>query len=413
MSVINIRKAQRSGARLVIMLAGVSGGGKTRTALEIAYGLTNREPGKIGFIDTENRRGSLYSNVFKAETEGRAHPSDEPFLIGDLYAPFSPARYAEAIHAFQKLGVEVLIIDSGSHEWEGIGGAVDIAEAGNPKLPNWNKAKAEHKRFMNAMLTCDMHVILCLRAREKAKPERQVIDGKDKLVYVDMGLQAITEKNVLFEATVSLMVHDNGRRQDVVKCPGELLPVLGRGEGHITDNDGIRLRKWVDGGTALDPKVENWRNRLISITERGQAYVEECWGKVPAEIQAELGADFLAMLKASAAEYERQAREAKEDDGGAGELNDALGVAAGQAASQPPPADPTEDPEPAPAADPEAPAETAAPRQDPPPPANDNTPPARPARGRRAAGSNPPPTSPKPEPPANPPPAKASGKDLF
>lgn len=309
MSVIEIRKARREGARLVIMLAGVSGSGKTRTALELAHGLANFAPSKIGFLDAENRRGSLYADVLPA-----------PFLIGDLYAPFSPQRYMDAIDAFQKAGVEVLIIDSGSHEWEGIGGCVDIAESGNPRLPNWNKAKGEHKRFMNKLLTCDMHVILCLRAREKAKPEKQIVDGREKTVYVDMGLQAITEKNVLFEATASLMLHDAGKLQDVIKCPGELLQILGRGKGYLTAADGQAIRRWVDGAQQLDPKVEQYRNRLLSITEKGAAYVEESWGKVPAEIRAALGDEFKRTLIASASEYERQAREAK-DDGGVGDLN--------------------------------------------------------------------------------------------
>lgn len=323
MSVITIREAQREGARLVIMLAGVSGSGKTRTALEIAYGLSRRQPRKIGFIDTENRRGSLYADVF-ADPK-RADRSTEPFKIGDLVAPFSPARYIEAIHAFQAAGVEVLVVDSGTHEWEGIGGCIDIAESGNPRLPNWNKAKAEHKRFMNALLTCDMHVILCLRAREKAKPEKQIVDGREKTVFVDMGLQAITEKNVLFEATASLMLHDEGQRQEVIKCPGALRHLLGRGKGYITTEDGAAVRAWVDGGQQLDPAVEKYRNRLLSITERGTAHVDECWRQVPAEIQSALGAQFLATLRASASEYERQALEAR-DDGGVGDLNAALGA---------------------------------------------------------------------------------------
>ncbi len=36
MAVLNIRKAKREGARLVIGLAGISGGGNTRTAIELA-----------------------------------------------------------------------------------------------------------------------------------------------------------------------------------------------------------------------------------------------------------------------------------------------------------------------------------------------------------------------------------------
>lgn len=330
MSVTTIRKARRSGARLLIMLAGVSGSGKTRTALEIGYGLTNRDPSKIGVLDAENRRGSLYSDVFAKPD--RPDRSDEPFLIGDLFSPFSPDRYVEAIHQFQREGVRVLIIDSASHEWEGIGGCIEIAEGNNPNKPNWAKGKAAHKKFMNAVLTCDMDIILCFRAREKAKPERQMVDGKEKLVYVPLGLQPITEQNVLFEATVSLMLHDCGTRQDVVKCPDVLLPYLGRGTGHITADDGAALRQWVDGAEPVDPKVEKWRNRLISITDHGVAHVERCWAEVPKGMQAKLGLAFKATLIASASEYEKQAKEAN----GGGDHDNLADLNAAVAGAKPP-----------------------------------------------------------------------------
>lgn len=340
MNVINIRQAEREGARLVVMLASTSGDGKTRTALELAYGLANFDLSKVGVLDTENRRGSLYSDVFSDPK--RADRSDTPFLIGDLYAPFSPQRYSDAIQAFQKLGVEVLIIDSGSHEWEGIGGCIDIAEAGNPRLPNWNKAKGEHKRFMNTLLTCDMHVILCLRAREKAVPEKRMVNGQEKVVYVDQGLQAITEKNVLFEATASLMLHDQGTRQTITKCPAALLSILGRGEGHLTPKDGQALRRWVDGAQQLDPKVEAYRNRLLSITDQGVEHVNTCWDQVPDDIRETLGPEFKSTLIASASEYARQRREAK-DDGGLGNLNAAI-AGAGVASTEPPANDNNPDP---------------------------------------------------------------------
>lgn len=320
--VLEIRQARREGARVLIILAGVSGSGKTYTALELALGMANRDPSKIGFLDTENRRGSLYADIFS--DPARKDRTDEPFLIGDLFAPFSPQRYIDAIHAFQEAGVKVLVIDSGSHEWEGIGGCVDIAEAGNPKLPNWNKAKAEHKRFMNAMLTCDMDIILCLRAREKSKPEKRMVDGREKTVYIDMGLQAITEKNVLFEATASLMLHEEGTRQDVVKCPGPIREFLARGEGYITAEDGAGIRRWIDGGCKLDPAVERYRNRLLSVTENGAAYIRESWSKVPQEIRTSLGEEFLASLVASAEAHEAHQASAREEQSAADVLNAAM-----------------------------------------------------------------------------------------
>ena len=309
MSILQIRKAKREGARLIIGLAGPSGEGKTFSALLLAYGLARGDGTKVGVLDTENRRGSLYADeplfgMVKKQLGMKANP--EPFLIGDLYAPFSPSRYIEAIKEFQAAGVEVLVIDSATHEYEGTGGCIEIAEAGNPKIPNWNRAKAEHKRFMNAVLQCDMHVIFCVRAREKATPEK--VDGKT--VFRDLGMQPIQEKNFMFEMTASLMLRDSGARQDVMKCPADLRGIMGRGEGYLTAADGLALRAWVDGAKQLDPNVERYRNALQMKTEAGVSAVRDAWGKTPDAIKQALGDGFLKTLLAAATEYDNQQPEA-------------------------------------------------------------------------------------------------------
>jgi len=115
-------------------------------------------------------------------------------MIGDLVPPFSPARYAQAIKEFQEKGIKVLVIDSGSHEWEGEGGCEDIANASllaGKKMANWVGAKRDHKSFMNTLLHCDMNVIVCLRAREKT-------DFKNPDKPVSLGIQPICEKNFMF-----------------------------------------------------------------------------------------------------------------------------------------------------------------------------------------------------------------------
>lgn len=354
MGIIQIRPAQREGARLVIGLSGVSGSGKTYTALQLAYGLANGKADKVGFLDTENRRGSLYADALP-----------QPFLIADLYAPFSPARYSEAIAEFQRAGVEVLVIDSVTHEWEGIGGAQEIAEAGNPRLPNWNRAKAEHKRFMNALLTCDMHVIVCIRAREKAKPEKVFEGGKEKTVYVDLGLQPIQEKNFVFELTAGLMLHDAGTRQDPLKIPADLVPILGRGTGYLTAKDGRAIRAWVDGAKRLDPAVERGRNAVIMASQSGEAAMREAWGALTKDVKAALGVEFRDAQLEAARGFDRLAAEAAAASAGPG-VSDAF---AASGADEPPAAamqthspDPGEPGYRAPAATPPAPAAEPAPK---------------------------------------------------
>lgn len=303
MAILNIRPAVREGARLVIGLIGTSGSGKTFTALQLAYGLSNGNASKIGLLDTENRRGSLYADSVK---NSKGEP--QQFLIADLYAPFSPQRYSQAIKEFQAEGVEVLVVDSGSHEWEGEGGCEDIADDGG-RVANWKKAKREHKRFMNTLLTCDMHIILCLRAREKTS-------FKDPKSPISLGLQPICEKNVPFELTASIMMHDQGMRQDVLKCPADLVPFLGRGDGYLTPKDGLNVRRWVDGAQQLDPEVERSRNTILSITGDGLAAVNDAWGQLDNKTKKALGQQFIDMARSSAEEFDRQAieRSAGADD---------------------------------------------------------------------------------------------------
>lgn len=281
-----VRKAQRQGARLLIQLSGVSGSGKTFTALQLAYGLAGQDANKVVMIDTENRRGSLYANALP-----------QPFNIIDFYAPFSPARYIEAISAAVNAGAEVIVIDSVTHEWESEGGCEWIAN--QSRFPDWKRAKAEHKRFMTYMLQSPAHIIACTRAREK-------VDFSDPKNPLKLGIQPIQEKNFSYEATVSLLMHDQGIRQDVLKCPAELQAVLGRSDGYIGAKDGLALRQWVDGGAAVDPAIEHHRGLLLNATERGLKALGNAWASAPVSVQKALGESFKEQLKASAKAYDEQ-----------------------------------------------------------------------------------------------------------
>lgn len=281
-----IRKAQRQGARLLIQLSGVSGSGKTYTALQLAYGLAGNNADKVVLIDTENRRGSLYANALP-----------QPFNIIDFYAPFSPARYIQAIEAACNAGAEVIVIDSVTHEWESEGGCEWIAN--QTRFPDWKRAKAEHKRFMTYMLQSPAHIIACTRARDK-------VDFSDPKNPKPLGIQPIQEKNFSYEATVSLMMHDQGRRQDVLKCPAELQAVLGRGQGYLGADDGLALRQWVDGAAKVDPAIEHHRGLLLNVTEQGLQALQAAWQSTPANVRKALGDKFKDQLKAAAAEYDAQ-----------------------------------------------------------------------------------------------------------
>lgn len=287
-----IRTAERQGARLLIQLSGVSGSGKTFSALQLAYGLAGGDASKVIGIDTENRRMSLNADIL---------PGGAKFRTIDFYAPFSPERYIQAIEAACKAGAEVIVIDSVTHEWESEGGCEWIAN--QTRFPDWKRAKAEHKRFMTYMLQSPAHIIACTRAREK-------VDFSDPKNPRPLGIQPIQEKNFSFEATVSLLMHDQGSRQDVLKCPSELQAIMGRGDGYITAEDGMALRAWVDGGTKVDPKIEHARGMLLNAAEGGVDSLRAAWEATPKGVQKALGKAFIESAKASAGAFDVQRKEA-------------------------------------------------------------------------------------------------------
>ncbi|QHJ83883.1 MAG: hypothetical protein [Caudoviricetes sp.] len=284
MGILTIKPATRAGSKVVIGIAGTSGSGKTYTALKIARGMVS-SPAEVGLLDTENGRGRLYSSIL-----------DGQFMHADLYAPFSPARYRQAIKEFQDAGVKVLVIDSASHEWEGDGGCEEIAAAG-VKVANWKLAKSEHKKFMSALLQSNMHIIVCLRAREKTS----FVNPK---APQSLGMQPVCEKNFMFEMTASMMMWNEGRQQEFLKLPEALHEVFGNGDGYLNESHGKSLMDWVNKGDPVDEEFEHWRSTLQMAAGDGVASLNEMVKSIPESVKPKIRGIW-SQLKSSAEEFDR------------------------------------------------------------------------------------------------------------
>lgn len=272
MGILNIRPVKIGQSKIVIGIAGQSGGGKTYTALQIARGMVD-DPKEIGFLDTENGRGSLYANILDGE-----------FMIGDLYPPFSPMRYAQAIKEFQDSGVKVLVIDSVTHEWEGDGGCDDIANApkadGTPrKIADWNTAKREHKKFMNTLLQTNMNIIACIRAREKT-------DFKDPSKPVSLGIQPVCEKNFMFELTASVLLDNQGTKQTVLKPMPFIKDALTPdSNGYLGIENGKKIRQWLESGEKESDEIVKIKSEALLICEQGFEALNDYWRTIPKELK--------------------------------------------------------------------------------------------------------------------------------
>lgn len=229
------RPAAREDVGLLIALAGASGSGKTFSALRLATGLANGKP--IAFIDTEARRGLHYADRFA-------------FMHADMTPPFRPERFVEAIQAAEKAGAGVVIIDSMSHEYEGVGGimewADELAERGVKSPGNWKEPKLAHRRMMQALLQARSHLIFCLRADEKIEIVRE--GGRTQVR--PLGWMPICEKRFMFEMTASFTLTPDapGRiRYDLPhKCQEQHRGMFADG-GQVTEDAGAALAAWARG----------------------------------------------------------------------------------------------------------------------------------------------------------------------
>lgn len=278
-----IVKATRVGIKPLIVPYSESGCGKTMSSLLLARGMAGPK-GKIILGDSESRRGSLYADVIPGGYE-----------TFDLTSPFSPARYVEAIDAIEAAGADVGILDSGSHEWEGPGGVLDMAgeseaRSGKPGLHNWRIPKLEHAKFVQRLLRTKIPFIVCLRAKYKS---RQTKDEKGKTIIVkDETTSPIQADEFIFEATAHFEIfqdhsirltkcsHPSLRECFPEKGPiqikhGELLAAWCAASGHSSRNLEVKRLKatlWKATMTVHkeDPKALEqwlWDEAIISDTE--------------------------------------------------------------------------------------------------------------------------------------------------
>jgi hypothetical protein len=237
MMTLQFRPATRSRRRPLIGFYGLSGSGKTYSALMLARGLAGPE-GKIAMIDTETGRGSDYEDVIPGGYD-----------VLDLNEPFSPQHYIEAIDALVRAKPAVGIIDSMSHEWEGSGGVTEMAteieiRSGKPGLHCWKEPKMQHARMMLKLLRTPMPVICCLRAKRKS---RQGKDEKGKTVIVkDEFATPKQDGDFIFEMTVHAeLMPDHMLRVTKLGHPA-LAEIFKTGE-MVTIETGQKLALWCAG----------------------------------------------------------------------------------------------------------------------------------------------------------------------
>jgi hypothetical protein len=252
MGTFTFRPAVREEVGLLIGLIGPSGSGKTYSAMRLAQGICGNDP--FAVIDTEARRALHYADSFK-------------FDHGELIKPFRPDAYTSAIQAADKAGYKAIVVDSTSHEWSGVGGVLEWQEeelqrmAGDDyrkreacKMAAWIKPKMAHKAMIQRLLQIKATIILCFRAEEKVKMEK---DDKGKMQIIPIGWQPICSKELPYELTVSfLLTPDKPGFPQPLKLQEQhraLFPM----DKPISEESGRLVAEWAKGGVKTEPTEED------------------------------------------------------------------------------------------------------------------------------------------------------------
>lgn len=233
---MELRKATRQKAKLRIGISGASGSGKTYSALLVARGMVD-DWNKIALIDTENGSGDLYAHLGE-------------YNVITLTAPFTPERYIEAINQCEVAGMEVIVIDSATHEWDGVGGCLEIAESITQRSTSknsytaWKAVTPRHRKFLDTILQSSAHIIATTRRKQDYDMSK---NDQGKTVITKVGMKEVQREGFEYELTVNFSI-DQGHFATVVGGKDRTGLFDGKPEFVPSVETGKILRDWAEKG---------------------------------------------------------------------------------------------------------------------------------------------------------------------
>jgi len=226
---MQLQKAQRKRAKIKLGLQGPSGSGKTYSSLLIACGLSG-DYSKVAVIDTENHSASLYAHLGE-------------FHVVNMSSPFTPEKYISAIEMCEKAGMEVIIIDSITHEWENLL-EYHSSLQGN-SFTNWSKITPRHNAFVQRLLQSPCHIISTIRTKQD-----YVLNEKNgRMAPEKVGLKSVQREGLEYEFT---LVFDLDMKNNANASKDRTGLFFGKPEQRLTTDTGKQILDWCLSGTDVN-----------------------------------------------------------------------------------------------------------------------------------------------------------------
>lgn len=242
-----LRKATRQKAKIRLGLSAVAGGGKSYSAILIAKGLTG-DLSKVAVIDTENNSADLY-----------AHLGD--YSVLPLISPYTPENYIKAIKECEDAGMECIIIDSITHEWDGKGGCLQIQEQLGGKYQDWAKVTPRHQAFIDAILQCKCHVITTVRRKQDYEMTK---DSSGKMKVEKAGLKEVTREGFEYELTANLEIDT---RHNATASKDRTGLFMGHPSFVPDEKTGEIIREWCESGVDVIDEVKQSISKLANCDD--------------------------------------------------------------------------------------------------------------------------------------------------
>ena len=258
--------AEREQLKAKVALIGPSGSGKTISALKLAKGLVG-DWEKIAVVDTEHSRAKVYV--------GTTHTGMEigQFLHADIEPPYHWKKFYDAVEAAeQALGNEgVLIIDSLSHAWDGVGGILDLANEKGGRFQDWREPKAYQKKLVDRIMHSPLHIIVTLRTKQ-GYAMSTTETGKN--VVEKLGLKPVQADDMEYEFLLVFNIEHQTNRARASKDNTGLFKEM---YDRIEPEHGQKLAEWLVQGKPVKSVIEERREREA----KRQELIEAIQDKIP------------------------------------------------------------------------------------------------------------------------------------
>lgn len=252
-------------------LSGASGTGKTYSALLVARGLaestTGRKGAPIGIVDTENRRALHYREAFPEMVHfDMTAVDDRGEMIG-----FGPERWIEVIDAAEAADLPVLVIDSFSHAWEGVGGVLDLhaqtldrLTGGNEQLKDkrsqlaWAEVKPRYRRLIDRIVRARCNIVICTRAKPVMQDFKSGKNARPtKTRRPDVPWDPAADGDLMFEMTAMIILDPAAPGYPVhqIKCADQF-KALFDARAPLGVDTGRAMAEWARGGGGAQAQKE-------------------------------------------------------------------------------------------------------------------------------------------------------------